>query len=347
MQQTTNYSFKKIDLTDSPPDITVINSNWDTIDQYLKEANDTADAAIPKSIATAADQVIVSNGTNSWAAKTLAQFKTWLSLSTSDISNFAANVRTTVLTGLSTSTNAVISATDNILGALGKLQKQISDNLTALDSHKNAANPHSGSVATDGSKVMTGALVMSNNVSVKGKDTGAVLRDMMYVSADDKVYSGSNALPFRIVSSDVPQINGQEIYYVGHKPTIFEIAGEGVDFCGIDPNNVGKIYPYRNSAPIRAYSANMTLDLACRGAQLFMTGSAAMIVTIPTNAAAALDIGTEIEICRWGSGSVTISPSSGVTIYCSESARTISATAGVVALKKIEPDVWLLTGNLG
>lgn len=35
MQQTSNYALKKIELADSPPDITVINPNWDTIDEEL------------------------------------------------------------------------------------------------------------------------------------------------------------------------------------------------------------------------------------------------------------------------------------------------------------------------
>ena len=56
----------------------------------------------------------------------------------------AQRVRDAVLTGLSTATNAVISATDTVLGALGKLQKQISDNLTTLTNHTgNTSNPHS------------------------------------------------------------------------------------------------------------------------------------------------------------------------------------------------------------
>jgi hypothetical protein len=34
--KTTNYNLHKIDLTDAPPDITVLNQNWDTIDAELK-----------------------------------------------------------------------------------------------------------------------------------------------------------------------------------------------------------------------------------------------------------------------------------------------------------------------
>lgn len=33
--KTTNYNLHKIDLTDAPPDITVLNPNWDTIDSEL------------------------------------------------------------------------------------------------------------------------------------------------------------------------------------------------------------------------------------------------------------------------------------------------------------------------
>lgn len=61
----------------------------------------------------------------------------------STISDFANTVRKTVLTGLSTATNAAITTTDTVLSALGKLQKQISDNLSTLTSHiGNKSNPH-------------------------------------------------------------------------------------------------------------------------------------------------------------------------------------------------------------
>lgn len=40
MQQTTNYNFKKLELTDAPPDITELNDNWDGIDATLKELSD-------------------------------------------------------------------------------------------------------------------------------------------------------------------------------------------------------------------------------------------------------------------------------------------------------------------
>jgi hypothetical protein len=38
--ETTNYKLHKIDRTDAPPDITVLNKNWDKLDAKLKEVND-------------------------------------------------------------------------------------------------------------------------------------------------------------------------------------------------------------------------------------------------------------------------------------------------------------------
>jgi hypothetical protein len=46
-----------------------------------------------------------------------------------DGGSFGSLVRSAVLTGLSLATSAVIAATDNVLGAFGKLQAQITDNL--------------------------------------------------------------------------------------------------------------------------------------------------------------------------------------------------------------------------
>ena len=38
--KTTNFNLHKIDLNDAPPDITVLNQNWDRIDTELKNLND-------------------------------------------------------------------------------------------------------------------------------------------------------------------------------------------------------------------------------------------------------------------------------------------------------------------
>jgi hypothetical protein len=79
-------------------------------------------------------------------AGTSAQFwrgdKTW--------QNFATTVRAVALTGLSTATNAVITAADTVLSAFGKLQKQVSDNLTTLTDHTALTAAHGATGAVVG-----------------------------------------------------------------------------------------------------------------------------------------------------------------------------------------------------
>ncbi len=71
------------------------------------------------------------NHTGAQDAGTITGTKT-----SSFISDFADAVKNTILTGIDLTVNAVISATDTVLSALGKLQKQITD-------HKNdTSNPH-------------------------------------------------------------------------------------------------------------------------------------------------------------------------------------------------------------
>lgn len=106
-------------------------------------------------------------------AGTTAQFwrgdKTW--------QDFATNVRSTVLTGLSTATNAVITAADTVLSALGKLQKQISDNLTTLTTHTGASTGVHGVtgavVGTTDSQNVTNKNIDNSPIGATTKSTGA------------------------------------------------------------------------------------------------------------------------------------------------------------------------------
>ena len=48
MKYTTNYGLRKLELTDSPPDITELNSNWDSLDTELKSTDNKAGSAYAK-----------------------------------------------------------------------------------------------------------------------------------------------------------------------------------------------------------------------------------------------------------------------------------------------------------
>lgn len=70
---------------------------------------------------------------------------------TGNLYHTSARVLATVLTGLSTATNAVITAADTVLSSLGKLQRQISDHFGA------GGTAHANAVAAGAAGFMSGA----------------------------------------------------------------------------------------------------------------------------------------------------------------------------------------------
>ena len=111
--------------------------------------------------------------------------------STSDLSEgtnqyfTAARVRAVVLTGLSLATNAVISATDSVLSAFGKLQAQITANLSTLTSHtSNTSNPHATTKAQVG-------LGNADNTSDANKPVSTATQTALNAKQDTLV-SGTN-----------------------------------------------------------------------------------------------------------------------------------------------------------
>jgi hypothetical protein len=112
-------------------------------------------------------------------------------LTTTDISEgtnqyfTAARVRAVVLTGLSLATNAVISATDTVLSAFGKLQAQITANLSTLTSHtSNTSNPHATTKAQVG-------LSNADNTSDANKPVSTATQTALNAKQDTLV-SGTN-----------------------------------------------------------------------------------------------------------------------------------------------------------
>ena len=117
------------------------------------------------------------------------------------------------------------------------------------------------------------------------------------------------------------------------------------DYATLDSNN--KVTASQTSAERLAFASSKTVTLSDAGTLQQVNGTSAVTVTIPTNASVAFPIGTEIEILRNGTGDVTIAAASGVTITCSETARTIADQYTSVVLKKLGTNSWLLQGNVG
>ena len=151
----------------------------------------------------------------------------------STISDFATTVRGTVLTGLSTVTNAVITTTDNILTALGKIQKQISDNLITLTthmsdsiSHVTSANKTAWNTVTNKVDKVSGKSLISDTeitrlatidkyILPKASDIilgGIKIGANLNVTADGTLSANSNPSSFIIKQEKFVATEGQTIF---------------------------------------------------------------------------------------------------------------------------------------
>jgi hypothetical protein len=101
-----------------------------------------------------------------------------------------------------------------------------------------------------------------------------------------------------------------------------------------------------DGTPSNEQTGDYTLVLADKGKVLRVNSSSNRTITIPLNSSVAFPIDTEIALIRYGSGTVSISPTSGVTLNSISSNRKVKDRYGSCALKKIGTDEWVLVGSL-
>jgi hypothetical protein len=165
----------------------------------------------------------ISEGTNLYY--TQARFNSaFTAKSTSDLSEgtneyfTAARVRAVVLTGISLVTNAVISATDSVLIAFGKLQAQITANLSTLTSHtSNISNPHATTKAQVGLSDVPN--VDTTNASNIASGTLADARLTSAVTTQGNTFNGVSQLVQLDASAKLPAVDGSNLTNLNIPPS--------------------------------------------------------------------------------------------------------------------------------
>jgi len=175
---------------------------------------------------TALDDVQISSLANNNLLSYNSTLSKWQNkaVTTSDISEgtneyfTAARVRAVVLTGISLVTNAVISATDSVLVAFGKLQAQITANLSTLTSHtSDTSNPH----ATTKAQVGLGnvADVDTTNASNIASGTLSDSRLSSAVTKQGNTFNGASQLVQLDASTKLPAVDGSNLTNLNIPPS--------------------------------------------------------------------------------------------------------------------------------
>jgi len=99
--------------------------------------------------------------------------------------------------------------------------------------------------------------------------------------------------------------------------------------------------------PVSSVTSSRDLGLADCGELLQCSSSSAIVLTIPANATVAFPIGAVISVARWGTGSVTVTAASGVTLRNAALAATLRVQYSVGTLQKVGTNEWSLSGDLG
>jgi hypothetical protein len=122
---------------------------------------------------------------------------------------------------------------------------------------------------------------------------------------------------------------------------VWQKAGVAQSFI----NNTG-VFVGQSRPESKEETGDYTLAIADEGKVLRANSSSNRTITIPLNSGTAIPIGAEIAIIRMGTGTVSISPTAGVTLNSVDNNRKIKDRYGSVALKKIATDEWVLAGSL-
>ncbi len=97
---------------------------------------------------------------------------------------------------------------------------------------------------------------------------------------------------------------------------------------------------------VNAQAGAYSLVVADGGKAVEVTSATPVTVTVPTNAAQALPIGSVIEIMQVGAGQVTIAFASGVTFKSRGDLVDLAGQNAVATLRKRATNDWSLAGDL-
>jgi hypothetical protein len=97
--------------------------------------------------------------------------------------------------------------------------------------------------------------------------------------------------------------------------------------------------------PVIDRTTSYTLTASDANSFQRVTSATSVIVTVPADADVTIDVGTVISFEQAGAGVVTVAPASGVTVNALGGALATAGQYGIVAVKKVAANTWVLLGD--
>ena len=103
---------------------------------------------------------------------------------------------------------------------------------------------------------------------------------------------------------------------------------------------------YSDNTITSSKTTSFTLDFADAGKSLKCDSSSDIIITIPAASTTNFAINSRLDILRLGTGNVSVTPGSGVTLLSKNNNRKIAARYSGATCIKIDTNTWILIGDL-
>jgi hypothetical protein len=117
----------------------------------------------------------------------------------------------------------------------------------------------------------------------------------------------------------------------------------------IDGTTIGGTTPCQAQvySPVNAQTGTTyTFALSDNGTTVYGSNSSAQTYTIPKHTTTALPVGAEIVVMQWGSGKISPSGASGVTLNLPSGVTGSNGQYTAFVLKQMTTDTWVAFGNM-
>ena len=245
--------------------------------------------------------------------------------------------------GANTASFTTVSATGNITATTANVYAA---NIVGNTAVYGATFKYSNGAAYDGT------YSNSNVASYLPTYTGNVgAGNLIGTSSNVTITAGANVWTFDN-TGNLTLPNLSNVYVLGANTNgninIATLGTGSINLTGnLVANTAGFNIGYLN-IPQVAFTANATIAASDSGKHYYSTLSTANTLTISNNSVTNWQVGTSISIVNGGSGTMTIAPASGVSMYLagnsSSASRTLSSY-GMATILNVAANVWYINGS--